>query len=146
MNATSCYWSYIEFYILITYTFCITYTYISLQACNVIKKKLLHRCFPLKFEKFLRKSILKNIFERLLLCTDYFIICWFLQFTTVRTRFSFLQTTSSLLRNYSNRLMTHEAVSFEEVFHWTKFLAFWKVKISFTEMLHESLKNSLIGI
>ena len=26
----------------------------SLQACNVIKKRLLQRCFPVKFEKFLR--------------------------------------------------------------------------------------------
>ena len=38
-----------------------------LQACNFIKKKLQHWCFPVKFAKFLRTSILKNICERLIL-------------------------------------------------------------------------------
>ena len=36
-------------------------------ACNFIEKRLPHRCFPMKFEKFLRANILKNICERLLL-------------------------------------------------------------------------------
>ena len=40
---------------------------VCLQACNLIKKRLQHRCFPVKLAKFLRKSILKNICERLLL-------------------------------------------------------------------------------
>ena len=34
---------------------------------NFIKKRLQHKYFPVKFEKFLRTSILKNIFGRLLL-------------------------------------------------------------------------------
>ena len=38
-----------------------------LQACNFIKKRLQHWCFPVKFAKFLRTSILKKIYERLLL-------------------------------------------------------------------------------
>ena len=37
------------------------------QACNFIKKRLQHRCFPAKFAKFLRTPILENICERLLL-------------------------------------------------------------------------------
>ena len=42
---------------------------IKLQAwvCNFIKKRLQHLHFPVKFAKFLRTSILKNIWERLLL-------------------------------------------------------------------------------
>ena len=36
-------------------------------ACNFIKKRLQHFCFPVKFPNFLRTSILKNICERLLL-------------------------------------------------------------------------------
>ena len=40
------------------------YKIVSLQACNVIKKKLLHGCFPVKFDEFLRAPILKNIYER----------------------------------------------------------------------------------
>ena len=33
-------------------------------ACNFIKKRLQHRCFPVKFVKFIRTPILKNIYER----------------------------------------------------------------------------------
>ena len=91
MNPTSCYWSYIDFYTLITHDYILTYTYnfataakvvlknfanfigkhqcwslffhkvASFQACNVTKVRLLHRCFPVKFEKFWRTPILKNI-------------------------------------------------------------------------------------
>ena len=39
----------------------------GLKACNFIKKRLQHWYFPIKFPKFLRTSILKNICERLLL-------------------------------------------------------------------------------
>ena len=39
----------------------------GLQACNFIKKRLQHRCFPVKFAKFLRTHFLKNSCERLLL-------------------------------------------------------------------------------
>ena len=38
-----------------------------LQVYNFIKKKLQHRCFLVNIVKFLRKPILKNIYERLLL-------------------------------------------------------------------------------
>ena len=37
----------------------------ALKACNFIKKRLQHRCFPVKFAKFLRTPTLKNICERL---------------------------------------------------------------------------------
>ena len=42
-----------------------------LQAFNFIKKRLQHRCFPMKFRKSLRTPILKNIYERLLLPCYY---------------------------------------------------------------------------
>ena len=51
---------------------CVRVSFLSLQACNVIKKRLLHRCFPVKFEKYLRSPILKNICERLLLNSQQF--------------------------------------------------------------------------
>ena len=35
------------------------------QACNCIEKRLQHRCFPVKFAKFLRPPILPYICERL---------------------------------------------------------------------------------
>ena len=39
----------------------------DLQACNFIKKRLQHRCFPVKFTKSLKTPVLKNIYERPLL-------------------------------------------------------------------------------
>ena len=39
----------------------------GVQTCGFIKKTLLHWCLPMKFAKFLRAPILKNICERLLL-------------------------------------------------------------------------------
>ena len=43
----------------------------GLRACYFFKKKLQHRCFPVKFAKSLRTPIFKNIFERLLLYFHY---------------------------------------------------------------------------
>ena len=37
------------------------------ETCNFIEKRLQHRCFPVNFEKFLRTTFLKNIFDGLLL-------------------------------------------------------------------------------
>ena len=37
----------------------------GLKACNVIKKRLYHRCFPGNIAKFLSTPILKNICEPL---------------------------------------------------------------------------------
>ena len=42
-------------------------TRVTLQASIFIKKRLQRRCFPLNIAKFLRKPILKNIYEWLLL-------------------------------------------------------------------------------
>ena len=42
----------------------------GLKAWNFIKNRLQHSCFPVKFAKFLRTPILKNICERLLLNTE----------------------------------------------------------------------------
>ena len=39
----------------------------DLEACNFIKKRLQHRCFPVNIAKFLRAPILKNTCQRLLL-------------------------------------------------------------------------------
>ena len=38
-----------------------------LEACNFIKNRLQHRCFPVDFEKFSTTHILKNTYGRLLL-------------------------------------------------------------------------------
>ena len=41
---------------------------IVLKACNFIKKRLQHRCFPMNISKLLRTTILKNNSKRLLQC------------------------------------------------------------------------------
>ena len=92
------------------------------SGLQLYKKWPLRRSFPVKFEKFWRTPILETA-ERLLLCIDYFIIYWFLQSSTGHV----LHFYKELLLYYAIKtieLMTREAVSFEEVFHWTKFLAF----------------------
>ena len=43
------------------------------SVLNFIKKRLKERCFPVKFTKFLRTPILKNICERLLLTMELFL-------------------------------------------------------------------------
>ena len=43
-----------------------------LQACNFVKKRLQHRCFPVDIAKFLRTPILKSISERLLFINIYY--------------------------------------------------------------------------
>ena len=45
---------------------------IRLKTCNFIKRRLQHRCFPVKFAKILRTPILENICERLLLIAEMF--------------------------------------------------------------------------
>ena len=42
------------------------------QGCNVIKKRMKHRCFPVNIGKSLRTPILKILCERLLLPTEVF--------------------------------------------------------------------------
>ena len=39
----------------------------GLKPETLLKKSLQHRCFPVEFAKFLRTSIMKNIFEGLFL-------------------------------------------------------------------------------
>ena len=157
MNVTSYYWSYIDFYTLITYTSYVTYTYnfetcIQKQLPKVFLRKSQvsqeHLCWGLFFTKlqsfrtatllkrdsntvsflwnlkFLRTPIWRNIWcERLLLCVDYFFcidFCNSLQYI----------------------FMMHEAVFFGKSISQNKIFSFWELKISFTEMFHESLKSS----
>ena len=141
MNATSCYWSYIDFYTLITYNYILTHTYNSDTTAGAEFISSPQRC-SWKFCKFHRKApVLEPVFykvaslqdynvpkkdsytgvflwslrnsaeqlfsrtsERMLLCIDYFIMYWY---------------AIKIIE-----LITRKAVSFEEVFHWTKFLAF----------------------
>ena len=46
--------------------------HLCLKACNFIKKKLQHKCFPVKFAKFLRAATLKNMYEKLPLHLNIF--------------------------------------------------------------------------
>ena len=86
----------------------LSYKVASLQACNVTTQRLLPKCFLVKSEKFLRTPILKNIWKTVS-------VYWLLHHILI---FTILYSTQTI------ELMMREAVSFEEVFHWTKFLAF----------------------
>ena len=49
----------------------------GLKACNYIKRRPQHRCFPVNITTFLRLSISKNIWELLLFdCFERFTITW----------------------------------------------------------------------
>ena len=94
-------------------------------------------------------EILKNIFfeEHLNDCFCVLITLHILIFTT--STVDVFDFSKYLLLYYAIKtieLMARAAVSFEEAFHWTKFLAFEKLKISFTDMFHESVKKQLIRI
>ena len=68
------------------------YKVASLQACSAIKNRLLHRSFPVKFEKLLRTSTLKNIWTTASVC---WLIHHILIFTIhCSTRFSVLLITA----------------------------------------------------
>ena len=45
---------------------------LGLKACNSIKKSLGHRCFPMKFAKFLRTAFFTSEFQWLLLFSNKF--------------------------------------------------------------------------
>ena len=51
-------------------------TKLQAHACNFIKKRLQHRCFPVNIAKFLREPTLKNICERLLLYFTTVFLLW----------------------------------------------------------------------
>ena len=75
----------------------LSYKVASLQGCNVTNKRLLHRCLPVKFEKFWRTPISKNIWTT---PSVYWLLHHTFIFTILySTGFSFLQITASLLRN-----------------------------------------------
>ena len=53
----------------------------AFRAATLLKKRLQHKCFTVKFAKFLRALILKNICERLLL---FFLGSCFISITLCR--------------------------------------------------------------
>ena len=77
------------------------------KACNFIKKRLQHRCFPVNIAKLFRTPILKNICGRLLL-----------------KEVAILKNTSeqlllTLLLNSKNLLTSYEQVTISSMLHNT---------------------------
>ena len=71
---------------------------------------------------------------------------WLLHHTMIfiihhNIRFSFLQITSSLLRNWNNRTNDAWGGFFWNCISLSEIFSFWKPKISFTEMFHESIEK-----
>ena len=71
------------------------------------------------------------------LCIDYFIIYWFLQFTTIHVLL-FLEI---VLSNWNNRTNDAWGGVFWKSISKNEIFSFWKPKISFTEMYHESIEK-----
>ena len=84
------------------------YKVASFQASNVIKKWLLHWCFPMKYEKFLKTPISKNFCERLLLGIPYIDL-----YNSLQYRFLIFTNNFFFITQLKRELMTHEATSFE---------------------------------
>ena len=145
MNVTSSYWSYIDFYTLITYASYITFTYNHDTATGAEFRSSRRRCFQ-KFCKFHKKSpVLGSLFYKVVILQAYNVIkkrfqnfqnlrnseehlfsrtserlllCidyWFLQFTTLHV--FYFQNTSSYYTIKTIELMKHV--------HWN---VSWKLK------------------
>ena len=56
----------------------------AFRPATLLKKRLQHWCFPVKFAKFLRTPILRNIWERLLLTPIKFRLIWRLTMTSTK--------------------------------------------------------------
>ena len=93
----------------------------SLQASNFSKKRLLHRSFLLKFAKFLRTPILKNICGRLVLCINYFIIYWFLLFTNGKDTLWNFSFRAFHEIQFQGHFMKHEILSWNTFASVSKF-------------------------
>ena len=70
----------------------------GLKACEFIKRRLQHRCFPMKFTKFLRTPILKTICGRLLLDLEKKVS---VLITTARSTSAIFQNYYFLLQRYN---------------------------------------------
>ena len=79
-----------------------------LKAWNFIKKRLWHRCFPMKFAKFLRTTSLKSICERLLLN----LFKKRLQHRCFPVNFVTNSRTSTLKSNYELLVLKHQCWGF----------------------------------
>ena len=79
-----------------------TFHVLDLPACNFIKKRLQHKFFPVKFAKFLRTIVLKNIGKRLLLNISAFDYTQSLHKTLKITSFSLILSLDASLNNFND--------------------------------------------
>ena len=104
-----------------------------MSACNFIKKRLWHRCFPIKFAKFLRKPFLQNTSGRLLLfrvnrVSDYYaksiyikVFLWIIVLSVPSKILRILKTANSFENTYYKcgaglQPGTSPVVSFSRIF------------------------------
>ena len=123
------------------------------QESTYVGVSFLQRCKPSGLQSYYKSptqvlsceiwEIRKNTyFEEHLndcLCIDYFTYIDF--YNLYSGSFWFLQITSSLLRNYNNRTNDAWGGFLWKSISLNKIFSFWKLKISFTEMFHESIKK-----
>ena len=111
-------------------------TSIDCKNSSIIFKWMLHHTFDHKLT-FIHWHCYITYTCTYIACIDYFII-WCLQFAAVHVFHFYKSFLYCAIKTIE--LMTHQAVSFEKVFNWSKFLIL-KAKIYFPEMFHESLEK-----
>ena len=99
------------------------------QKCNLIKKWLQHRCFPVKFVKFLRIPFLQNISSQWLFLT----VSGFQPATLLKKRLwqrCFLVNFANFIRISFDRIPADTAEYYSCVYRWilgsfSKHLFYW---------------------
>ena len=119
----------------------------DLQACNFVKKRLRHKCFPVKFAKFSRTAILKNVCERLLLKSEYVMQNSFFDKkipTIVALNIQIYSGSNKFGRNIQiprNKYFSRILVSSYRCSHWQFFF-----KIGVLKILQYLQENTCVGV
>ena len=126
------------------------------QACNFIKKRLQHRCFPVKIVKLVRTPILKNTCERLLLYPPVFGNGTEMKIQILEQSQDFLKTKFRwrlFTRYFSNILDSFKLIHFNPVLHFIQkpvvwwpeqikwLVSIWNSTLDWNRLMFESLKS-----
>ena len=84
----------------------------TLFAGKHVRWRLQHACIPVNITKFLRKSILKNICERLLLLPKPWLYCFLALYSFPLTKHSHFSIFTTLHANSATNIKEHGDISY----------------------------------
>ena len=137
-----------------------------IQTCNFLKKRLQDRCFPAKFAKFWRTSILKNIYEWLLLKIGKIVVLENVLYPKSLIHFrpmfpfytpwkcqkspSFLMFSGSIGREYwlnmdSLRMTSVISSSFVKTWRYQIQIFFWKVRCNISPWIFQTIHSKKVN-